>query len=57
MAYLLAFEEIIRRKFEAYDSVKDNFSKYVVSHVEFDMRRDGLKHMNIRELLLSEQWN
>ena len=57
VAYLLASEETIRRKFGAYDTIRDNFPKYVVSYDDIDMSRDGLKHMNIREFLLSEQWN
>ncbi len=57
VAYLLASEETIRREFGAYDTIRDNFPKYVVTYDEFDMSRNGLKHMNIREFLLSEQWN
>ena len=57
VAYLLASEETIQREFGAYDTIRDNFPKYIVSYDEFDMSRDGLKHMNIREFLLSEQWN
>jgi len=56
VAYLLASEETIQREFGAYDVIKDNFPKYVVSYDEFDMSRDGLKHMNIRDFLLSEEW-
>ncbi|MDR2089407.1 MAG: ATP-binding protein [Clostridiales Family XIII bacterium] len=56
VAYLLASEETIRREFGAYAEIGDNFPKYVVSLDEFDMSRDGLKHMNIREFLLSERW-
>jgi len=57
VAYLLASEETINREFGAYDTIKDNYPKYVVSYDDFDMSRDGMKHMNIREFLLSEQWN
>lgn len=57
VAYPLASEETIQREFGAYDTIRDNFPKYVVSYDEFDMSRDGMKHMNIREFLLSEQWN
>lgn len=57
VAYLLASEETIQREFGAYDTIRDNFPKYVVSYDEFDMSRDGLKHMNIREFLLSKQWD
>ena len=56
VAYLLASEETIQREFGAYDVIKDNFPKYVVSYDEFDMSRDGLKHMNIRDFLLSGEW-
>ena len=57
VAYLLASEETIQREFGAYDTIKDNYPKYVVSYDDFDMSRDGMKHLNIREFLLSEQWN
>ena len=36
---------------------RDNFPKYVVSLDEFDMSRNGIKHRNIRDFLLAEEWN
>jgi predicted AAA+ superfamily ATPase len=57
VAYLLASEETIRREFGAYESIRDNFPKYVVSLDEFDMSRDGVKHKNIRDFLLAPDWN
>ena len=33
------------------------FPKYVVSLDEFDMSRNGIKHRNIRDFLLAEEWN
>lgn len=57
VAYLLASEETLIREFGAYDSVRDNFPKYVVSLDEFDMSRNGIKHRNIRDFLLAEEWN
>ena len=54
---LLASEGTIQREFGAYDTIRDNFPKYVVFYDEFDMSRDGLKHMNIRDFLLAGQWN
>ena len=57
VAYLLANEETVRREFDIYDSVRDNFPKYVVSLDEFDMSRNGIKHQNIRDFLLSPNWN
>lgn len=37
--------------------IRDNFPKYVVSLDEFDMSRNGIKHRNIRDFLLAEEWN
>ena len=57
VTYLLASDETIQREFKAYDSIRDNFPKYVVSLDEFDMSRNGIKHRNIRDFLLAEEWN
>lgn len=57
VTYLLASEETIQREFGVYDDIQDNFPKYVVSLDEFDMSRDGIKHRNIRDFLLEEEWN
>lgn len=54
VAYLLASEETVRREFSVYDSIKDNFPKYVVSMDEFDFSRNGIIHRNIRDFLLEE---
>ncbi len=37
--------------------IRDNFPKYVVSLDEFDMSRNGIKHRNIRDFLLAEEWS
>lgn len=47
----------VKREFGAYDGIQDNFPKYVVSLDEFDMSRNGIKHRNIRDFLLAEEWN
>ena len=57
VTYLLASEETIDREFSIYDSISDNFPKYVVSMDELDMSRNGIKHRNIRDFLLMEEWN
>lgn len=54
VAYLLASEETVRREFSVYDSIKDNFPKYVVSMDEFDFSHNGIIHRNIRDFLLEE---
>lgn len=56
VTYLLASEETIQREFGVYDTIRDNFPKYVVSMDEFDMSRNGIKHRNIRDFLLDENW-
>ena len=56
VTYLLASEETIRREFGVYDTIPDNFPKYVLSLDEFDMSRNGIRHRNIRDFLLAENW-
>lgn len=57
VAYLLASEETIHREFDVFLEIHDNFPKYVVTMDEFDMSRDGIKHRNICDFLLAEEWN
>lgn len=57
VSYILANDETIEREFHVYNSIPDNYPKYVVSMDEFDMSRNGIKHFNIREFLLMEEWN
>lgn len=56
VTYLLAPDETIKREFGVYDNIRDNYPKYVVSLDEFDMSRNGIKHQNIRNFLLLEEW-
>lgn len=56
ITYLLAAEETVQREFGVYEHVQDNFPKYVVSLDEFDMSRNGVRHYNIRDFLLAENW-
>ena len=57
VTYLLASEETIAREFGVYDNIRDNFPKYVVSLDELDMSRNGIKHRNVCDFLLAEEWN
>lgn len=57
VAYLLASEDTIHREFDVYDSIRDNFPKYVVSLDEPDFGRNGIRHRNIRDFLMEEEWN
>ena len=54
VCYLLATEETVQREFGAYDFVKDNYPKYVLSLDNFDFSRDGIIHKNVIKWLLEE---
>ncbi len=57
VAYILGSKETIEREFGAYDAIQDNYPKYVLSLDDFNMSRNGIKHRNIRDFLLAEEWN
>ena len=57
VTYMLASPETVEREFGAYDLVRDNFPKYVVSLDEIDMSRNGIRHMNVRDFLTAKEWN
>lgn len=52
VAYLLASEETIKRKFGAYNKITDASPKYVMSLDKIDMSHDGIIHVNIVDFLL-----
>ena len=56
VSYLLASEETVQHEFGVYEKIRDNFPKYVLSLDEFDFSRNGIKHCNIRDFLLAEEW-
>ena len=57
VAYLLADESTVNREFGVYDTIRDNFPKYVITMDEIDMSRNGIKHRNIRDFLIADEWN
>jgi hypothetical protein len=57
LTYLLASEETIEREFAVLESIPDNYPKYVVSMDEIDRGRNGIKNINIRNLLLIEHYS
>ncbi len=52
VAYLLASEQTIEREFGAFDAIRDQSPKYVMSLDEFDFSRNGVGHINIMDFLL-----
>lgn len=57
VTYLLSTPEIIAREFDVLQALPDNYPKYVVSMDEFDFSRNGIKHRNLRDFLLMENWD
>ena len=53
VTYLLASSETIEREFTSLEKIDDNYPKYVISMDEFDMSRNGIKHVNIIDFLIS----
>ena len=53
VAYLLASAETIEREFTSLEKIDDNYPKYIISMDEFDMSRNGIKHINIIDFLMN----
>lgn len=54
VAYLLIDEEVIKREFEVYKKIEDNYPKYVLSMDKFDFSENGIIHKNIIDWLLEK---
>ena len=52
VSYLLASEDTKEREFSVLENIKDNYPKYVLSMDEFDMSRNGIKHVNLIKFLV-----
>ncbi len=56
VCYLLASDETVAREFGVYDSVKDNYPKYVLSLDKFDFSQNGIIHKNLIDWLLEKDF-
>lgn len=56
VTYLLASEETIEREFGAYKPIDDNYEKYVISLDKVDFSRSGIKHINIIDFLVGDEF-
>ena len=54
VSYLLASEDTKEREFSVLENIRDNYPKYVLSMDEFDMSRNGIKHVNLIEFLAKD---
>ena len=52
VAYILADEDVVRREFDIYKNIQDNYPKYVLTMDKFDFSQDGIIHKNIIDWLL-----
>ena len=52
VSYLLASDETVRREFSAFNSLKDNYPKFVLSMDKLDFSQNGIIHKNITDWLL-----
>ena len=57
VSYLLTDDNTKEREFGAYKNISDNYPKYVISLDNFNFSRNGIKHMNICDFLLKDEWN
>ena len=55
MCYSLSSKETKEREFGAYIGIDDSYPKYVIS-TEEDYSRDGIKHINIFDFLMNEEF-
>ena len=53
VVYLLASPETIEIEFSLLEKINDNYPKYVISMDEFDMSRNGIRHINIIDFLMT----
>ncbi len=53
VADYLSSEEVVKREFNAYRNVSDNYPKYVITMDKLDYSRDGIIHKNIVDFLLN----
>ena len=49
-------EKTIQREFGAYDVINDNHAKYVISLDKEDYTRNGIKHLNAIDFLMSDDF-
>ena len=56
VSYKLDKEETIKREFEAFDAIDDDNHKYVLSLDKKCLSTDKVKHMNIIDFLLCDEF-
>ncbi len=49
-------EDALTREFGAYKTINDSYPKYVISLDKIDLSQEGIKHLNLIDFLLSEDF-
>lgn len=49
-------ESTLKREFKAFEQINDNYPKYVLSLDKTNKSKDGIKHINVIDFLLSEDF-
>ncbi|MDD6070784.1 MAG: ATP-binding protein [Clostridiales bacterium] len=55
VAYYLTDQKVVEREFGAFDAVKDNYPKYVITLDRENLSRNGIVHMNMIDFLMGEE--
>lgn len=56
VCYSLSLEETNRREFGAFTGINDSYPRYIISLDEEDYSRDGIKHINIFDFLMNDEF-
>ena len=56
VCYSLSEEETREREFGAYAGINDSYPRYIISLDEEDYSRDGIKHINIFDFLMNDEF-
>jgi len=52
-AYLVGDKDVATREFGAFNQIRDNYPKYVISMDPFPLDRDGIHHISLNQFLLN----
>ncbi len=55
VADYLSSDEVVKREFGAFNYVKDNFPKYVITMDKIDYSQNGIIHLNLEDFLLDRK--
>lgn len=56
VSYRLNSPEVIEREFGAFKTISDHYPKYVISLDQEDYSQDGVKHINLIDFLMSDEF-